>query len=209
MDANVPITDLLSKWNAGDERARDELFSRMYEQLREIAKWQRRKWCGNHTMNTTALVHELYEKLVRQPGAEIEDRTHFNRLAGQAMRHILVDYAKKKARQKRASDAEKVALDDVEPVLLTSDQIELLLDVDQALETLDSVHDRMTRVVEMHFYAGLTYQEIGDALGVSKKTVFRDWTKARAILHRQFRSGADTDAASSSFWAITLSPLIL
>jgi RNA polymerase sigma factor (TIGR02999 family) len=191
MDDHVPVTDLLARWNDGDVSARDELFARMYQELREIAEWQRRRWGGNHTMNTTALVHELYEKLAGQAEVDIEDRTHFNRLAGRAMRHILVDYAKKKSRKKRASDNEKVSLDDADTGLLSTNQLDLILDVNQALYMLESLDDRMTRVVEMHFFAGLTYQEIGDALGISKRSVSRDWTKARALLRRQFREASD------------------
>lgn len=187
MPDNTSIDSLLAAWTAGDEKARDRLFTLMYDELYEIARRQRQRWNGHHTMNTTALVHGLYEKLARQRTTHIEDRRHFHRLAGTAIRHILVDYAKRKARQKRAQDADKLPLHELDAYLPAGGVAEELIDIDRALIVLEELDVRMARVVEMHFFAGLTYQEIGDALGCSKKTVYRDWQKARAILHRELR----------------------
>jgi len=191
MAADAPITELLVGWKAGNEAARDQVFTLLYEEIRTIARQQRRRWNGNHTMNTTALVHGLYEKLAKQGRVQVADRHHFYRLTGQVIRHILVDYAKKKTRQKRASDAEKAPIHELDGVLQIDAQAEELIDIDRALAKLGVIDKRMAQVVEMHFFAGFTYQEIGDVLDLSKKTVHRDWTKARAILHRELR-GAGT-----------------
>jgi RNA polymerase sigma factor (TIGR02999 family) len=165
----------------------------MYDEIRDLARHPRRNWNGNHTVNTTALVHDVYEKLANQSRLRAEDRTHFMRLISQAMRHILVDYAKKKNRQKRLSDNDKAPLHDLEDLLPVDTQADELIDIDQALMKLEAMDKRLATVVEMHFFAGFTYQEIGDALGLSKQTIFRDWKKARAILHRELRGEASRD----------------
>jgi RNA polymerase sigma factor (TIGR02999 family) len=193
MPTDAPITEYLSDWESGDKAARDRIFSLMYDEIRDLARHQRRNWNGNHTVNTTALVHDVYEKLANQSRLRAEDRTHFMRLISQAMRHILVDYAKKKNRQKRLSDNDKAPLHDLEDLLPVDTQADELIDIDQALMKLEAMDKRLATVVEMHFFAGFTYQEIGDALGLSKQTIFRDWKKARAILHRELRGEASRD----------------
>lgn len=188
MNASPQITELLVSWREGDEGAKDQLFQAMYSELRQLAHQQRRQWRGNHTMNTTALVHELYIKLEGQSRIQARDRAHFNLIAGKALRHILVDYAKKWRRQKRGGDAPKLSLDDApESALLMEVQVDEVLGIDRALTRLGELNERLVQVVEMHFFGGFTYEEVAAALGVSKKTVSRDWTKARAWLRQELQ----------------------
>jgi RNA polymerase sigma factor (TIGR02999 family) len=194
MSIDAPITEYLSDWESGDKKARDRIFSLMYDEIRDIARHQRRQWNGNHTVNTTALVHDVYEKLAKQSRLRAEDRTHFMRLISKAMRHILIDYAKKKSRQKRLQDKDKAPLHDLQDFLPVDTQADELIDIDRALEKLEEMDERLATVVEMHFFAGYTYQEIGDALGLSKQTISRDWKKARAILHRELREDASDES---------------
>jgi RNA polymerase sigma factor (TIGR02999 family) len=193
MATDAPVTELLVDWQAGNEAARDKLFSVFYEEIREVARQQRHRWRGNQTMDTVALVHGLYEKLAKRSRIEASDRTHFQRLASQAIRHILVDYAKKKSRQKRASDQEKVAIEDVQHALPIEAQADELIDLDDALTKLEKIDERMAQVVEMRFFAGLGWEEIGEVLGISGRTARRDWNKARAFLRRALRNDMRLD----------------
>ena len=156
----------------------------VYEELRRIARRQRRGQPSGHTLNTTALVHESYLKLVKQPARSWEDRAHFLAAAAVAMRHILVSHARRRNAAKRGRGEALVTFDEalVEGSALNSDE---MLALDQALDRLDAASPRQRAVVECRVFGGLSHEEVAEALGVSVPTVRRDWRLARAFLARE------------------------
>ena len=160
----------------------DRLVPIVYAELRAIAHRQLGIGGRGGTLSTTALVHEAYMKLVDQPQGQWRDRTHFFAVAALAMRHVLVDRAKARGRLKRGGDQHHVRLD--EENISADDQPDALLELDEALTRLAAFDARLARVVEYRFFGGLTEQEIAEAMGVTLRTVQRDWVKARALLHR-------------------------
>jgi RNA polymerase sigma factor (TIGR02999 family) len=152
----------------------------VYEELRRAAKRQRRREREDDTLSTTALVHEAYLKLVDQTKADYRDRAHFFAAAALAMRRILVDRARERLAYKRGGALRRVDLDES---AVADDQSESLLELDEALSDLAKVDQRLARVVEYRFFGGLTEEETGAALGITARTVRRDWTKAKALLH--------------------------
>lgn len=177
------VTQLLEALRHDDagSTALDALFREVYDELQQLAHAQRRKLGGGDTMRTTALVHEAYRKLSRNASdAEWLDRTHFFAVAAKAMRHILINYARRKNAQKRGGEWTQIQLDDTP--LGTVDRAQILLDLDDALDRLETIDARMAQVVELRFFTGLSQKEIADALGVSTRTVRRDWRAARAWL---------------------------
>jgi RNA polymerase sigma factor (TIGR02999 family) len=153
--------------------------------LRAIAHRQLTRQAPGGTIETTALVHEAYLKIVDQSRASINDRAHFLALASLAMRHVLVDRAKARRRLKRDGDRWRVTLD--EQVIGVDDQPEVMLQLDEALNRLAGLAPRLARVVECRFFGGLTEEEIAIALGVTVRTVQRDWAKARMLLRRELQ----------------------
>lgn len=191
------VTRLLEALDGGDHAALDELFPILYEELRSLAHLQRRRWHGDDTLNTTALVHELYLKLADQNRVGVEGRAHFYALAGKAMRHILSNYARRRRAKKRGSGSLKLPLDEAklvagEKITLSEEQAELLAALDDALNRLEQVDPRRGSVVECRFYGGMSIPDTAAALGISPRTVKRDWVVAQAWLHRELRRGADT-----------------
>jgi RNA polymerase sigma factor (TIGR02999 family) len=183
MDDSIDLTGVLRSVRGGDLRAADRLFSLVYGELHRIARGQRGKWGGNETLNTTALVHEAYLKLVNQDAARWEDRAHFFATAAKAMRHILINYAERHAAAKRGGGAVHVPLGDAD--LVAPEAAEELLALDEALDALAAVHERSSRVVECRFFGGFGVQETADTLAVSRATVERDWAFASAWLRRE------------------------
>ena len=183
------VTELLVAWQAGDETAKDQLFVLLYEDLYRMARQQRDQWRGDNTLNTTALLHELFLKLSRQGVVRAEDRGQFNRFVAKALRHILMDYAKTRGRQRRGGGVVKVPLNAFyeNAVVALDAQQEVLFMMDEALAKLAVLNTRLSDVVELRFYAGLTYDEIALSLGITKRTVTRDWAKAKVWLHRILR----------------------
>lgn len=160
----------------------DALMPLVYEHLRQIARRQRRVR-GGETLNTTALVHEAYLKLADQSRVSWSDRAHFLALASVAMRHVLVDHAKARLTQKRGGALQRVVT--LENALVADDeQPEALLEINDALDRLATVDARLARVVECRFFGGLSEDETGEALGITTRTVQRDWVKARMLLRR-------------------------
>ncbi|HEX2166288.1 MAG TPA: sigma-70 family RNA polymerase sigma factor [Longimicrobiales bacterium] len=188
------VARLLEDMGGGDRQAVDELFAILYDELRDLAGRQRARWRGNHTINTTALVHEAYVRLVGQSRIHVEDRAHFRALAARAMRHILCDYARDAAAQKRGGHLEKLPFDELLAVpdagAFTASQSHTLVALDDALARLDDLDPRQGRVVECRFFGGLTIDETATALGISPRTVKRDWAMAQAWLHREMSAGA-------------------
>jgi len=172
------ITELLQRARAGDRPALDELLPLIYAELRRLAHAQHAH--GQATMlNTTALVHEAYLKLINQPELSWPDRRHFYAYAARAMRSILVDNARRRASDKRGGGA--VRDDDALERLQAGDESDLLA-VDQALDKLAGISDRLREVVELHVFAGLEFKDIAACMQVTERTIFRDWRKARALL---------------------------
>jgi RNA polymerase sigma factor (TIGR02999 family) len=182
MDSAVDVTSVLQAVRSGDPRAADELFSLVYGELHGIARSQRCRWGGNETLNTTALVHEAYLKLVRQEDANWESRAHFFAVAAKAMRHILINYAERQVAAKRGGGAVHVPLDEAN--LVAPEAAEELLALDEALHGLARVHERSSRVVECRFFGGFDIRETAETLAVSPSTVERDWAFASAWLRR-------------------------
>ena len=181
------VTQLLNAWRAGDETAKDQLFALLYEDLRLIAREQRNKWRGSSTLNTTALLHELYVRLSRQGVVRAEDRDQLKRFVAKALRHILIDYAEAQGRQRRGGGWVKMPLEALpgsEEGVAFDRQLEESLMIEAALSKLETIDARLAEVVELRFYGGLTHEEIARTLGVTKRTVTRDWAQAKLLLHR-------------------------
>jgi RNA polymerase sigma factor (TIGR02999 family) len=168
----------------------DRLMTLVYDELRAVARRQLRRWSPGQTLDTTALVHEAYFKLVDQTSAAGQDRAHFLSVAGVAMRQILVDAARRRTAKKRGGEDLRISLDELGPspggpeVSLLAVEI---LDLDKALISLAARNERLSRLVELRFFAGLTEEETAEILGISERTVRRDWWKARAFLFHALR----------------------
>ncbi|MDQ7065988.1 MAG: ECF-type sigma factor [candidate division KSB1 bacterium] len=181
------ITLLLRELREGDTGVVDRLMPLVYETLQAIARRQLRRERRYHTLDTTALVHEAYLKLVDQKRVEWQNRAHFFAIAAQAMRRILINYARKRLAEKRGGGQPLATFN--EQSMLRETRAEELLALDEALAALAHMHERQARVVEYRFFGGLTHEEIAHVLGVSVPTVRRDWRLARAYLTRELRRG--------------------
>jgi len=179
------ITGLLVAWRAGDRAAFDRLFPLVYDELRRVAHRQLGRERPDHTLGTTALVHEAYLKLVDQTRAQLTDRAHFFAVAARAMRRILVDYARRHRAAKRGGAQAPVSLDDT--MLLADQRADTLVALDEALTRLAEVEERLSRVVECRFFGGLTEEETAETLAVTARTVRRDWVKAKGWLYQAMR----------------------
>lgn len=185
-------SDLLDRVRRGDEQASDALFELVYDQLRSVAHRHRVGWHGNATMNTTALVHEAYLKLEAGVGHDWENQAHFLAVASKAIRHILVNYARDRTRQKRGDGKPHVPLDQLtsrasEPLESTEDHEARMLTLDAALRRLETRDRRQSRIVECRFFGDMTIQETAVALGISPASVSRGWSYARAWLCREMK----------------------
>jgi RNA polymerase sigma factor (TIGR02999 family) len=178
-----PITDLLLELTRGDREATEQLFLLVYDDLRRLAHRALARERPDHTLGTTGVVHEAYLRLVDQTRVEWRDRAHFYAIASQAMRRILVDYARRHHRQKRGGGQRPVTLDD--GAVSLEERSENLIALDDALSRLAALNPRLSRVVECRFFGGLTEEEIAEATGVTVRTVKRDWAKARAWLYEE------------------------
>lgn len=179
------VTRLLQLVAKGDSNAFDRLMPLVYDELREIARRQLREERPGHTLDTSALTHEAYLKLVDEE-VDWENRAHFFVLAARAMRQILIDYARKRNAQKRGGDWTRTTLS---PRHLRMDvQMGELLDLDEGLERFQDVDERASKVVELRFFGGMTEDEVAEVLDVSTRTVQRDWRKARAWLYKELYS---------------------
>jgi len=179
-------TDVLMELRSGRHGALDQLIPLVYNELRAIAHRQLAARARGSTLSTTALVHETYLKLVDQSRADWRDRAHFLAVASIAMRHVLVDRAKARATLKRGGERRRITLDDAH--IAVDDQAEALLQLDEAMNRLAELQPRLARVVECRFFGGLTEDEIAEALGVTVRTVQRDWAKARMLLQRELEA---------------------
>jgi RNA polymerase sigma factor (TIGR02999 family) len=180
------ITRALLAWGAGQADALDRLYPMIYEELRRIAHAQLRREVPGHTLDSAALVHEAYLKLVDQTRAQWSDRSHFFAVATQVMRRILVDYARAYRTAKRGGEFERIDLKDES--LAAAGRADTMIALDEALMRLETVDGRLSRVVECRFFGGLTEHETAEVLGVNPRTVRRDWAKARGWLHQALSS---------------------
>jgi RNA polymerase sigma factor (TIGR02999 family) len=177
------ITAQLIAWSHGDEAARDTLIPAVYQELRRMADHYFRGESPGHSLQPTALVHEAYLRLIDQTKVDWQNRAHFFGVAAQMMRRILVDHAKAKHRVKRGGTSPRVSLD--ETVNLSNERDVELVALDEALKALEQLDERKSHIVELRYFGGLTVHETAQVLGVSDKTVMRDWNLAKAWLYQQ------------------------
>jgi RNA polymerase sigma factor (TIGR02999 family) len=183
------LTVLLAEWRAGNQEAFDRLLPVVYEELRRLASAYMRAERPDHLLQTTALVHEAYLRLVDHPEASYETRNHFFAVAAQVMRHVLVDYARARCRAKRGSGVPHVSMDDV--AVISDERAEEVIAVDSALEGLMAFDLRKGQIFELRHFGGLSVDEAAEVLKVSPATVARDWRMAKAWLRRAIAPEAD------------------
>jgi RNA polymerase sigma factor (TIGR02999 family) len=188
--AQPEITALLQQLSAGSSEALHAIIPLVYRELRSIARHHLRREDPGHTLNTTALVHEAYLRLVDVRRVEWQDRTHFFAMASRMMRRILINYARQRKREKRGGGRVPLSLEERD--LPIDQNLDDLLALDEALTRLEASNERRCRVVECRFFAGLEIDEIAQVLGVSPGTVKRDWRLARLWLNRQLAAGPST-----------------
>jgi RNA polymerase sigma factor (TIGR02999 family) len=178
----TPVTKLLLRWREGDRDALEQLMPLVYEELRRLARAYLRGERADHTLQSTALVHEAYLRLAGQNPPQWQNRAHFFAIAARVMRRILVDHARARAADKRGSGVCTLALDEA---LAPAQKINLdVIALDSALTQLAELDDQQSQIVELRFFAGLTIEDTSEALGISPATVKRDWLVARAWLFR-------------------------
>ena len=177
-----PVSDLLVRWRGGDPAALEALLPLVYDELRRLARHYLKAERPNHTLQSTALVHEAYLRLAGQEPSQLQDRAHFFGVAAHIMREILVDHARRRRAAKR-NFGYQITLE--EGVMASQENNLDLLTLDSALNQLMRLDPQQARIVEMRFFAGLTIEETSRVLGVSAATVKRDWMTARAWLHRE------------------------
>ena len=181
------VTSLLKQFTQGDKEAAEKLIPLVYDELKRLARSYMRREAPDHTLQTTALVHEAYLKLVGQRSANWQSRSHFFGIAAQLMRRILIDHARGQLREKRGGG--KAILPLKADLAFSPEQSEELMRLDEALDRLSVLDPRQGKVVELRFFGGLSVEETSGFLGVSPKTVKRDWVVAKAWLHAELRRG--------------------
>jgi RNA polymerase sigma factor (TIGR02999 family) len=185
------VTMLLKDWRGGDSQALDQLLQAVYESLHKMAGRCLRAERGGNTLSSTALVHEAYLRLV-DADVDWNDRVHFYAVSARVMRRILIDHAKEHGRAKRGGGGERVAFD--EAAMVGASPPDALLELDAALSRLARHDPRKSEIVELLFFGGLTYDEVGEALGISRATVDRELRLAKAWLHRELSLSAGAGA---------------
>jgi RNA polymerase sigma factor (TIGR02999 family) len=182
-EKNDPIADFLTAYERGDENARAEMFALLYDELRARATRLAGKHGRNETLRATAIVHEVYLRLARGEGVSWRDRTHFLAAASRTMRHVLIDYARNRGRQKRQADGVRVAVDEI--LDSYQDRAIDLEALDAALTRLAGFDPVMAQAVELRFFGGASVEETAQLLGLSKRTLERRWETVRAWLRSQ------------------------
>lgn len=186
------VTQLLIDWGNGDQAALDRLMPLVHAELRRMARRYMSRQNPGHTLQTTALINEAFLKLVGSHDKHFQNRAHFFGVAAQAMRHILVDYARAKQYEKRGGGAQQVSLD--EALTVSAERAAELVALDDALKELANIDSRKSRVVELRYFGGLSVEETAEVLNVSAVTVMRDWSLAKAWLHRELSKGGENDS---------------
>jgi RNA polymerase sigma factor (TIGR02999 family) len=179
------VTALLSELARGNQEAAEKLVPLVYDELKRLARGYMRRERQDHTLQPTALVNEAYLKLVRQDSVKWQSRSHFIGIAAQLMRRVLIDHARGQLREKRGGANEVLQLN--EALAFSPEQSEELVKLDEALKRLAAIDPRQSRVVELRFFGGLSGEETAELLGISLKTVKRDWSLAKAWLHGELR----------------------
>jgi RNA polymerase sigma factor (TIGR02999 family) len=193
METTAPtVSQLLQRWSEGDQGALDQLTPLVYDELRRMARRYMKQQPAGHTLQTTALIHEAYLRLVGQKEKHWGNRAHFFAVAAQAMRHILVDYARARKMAKRGGGAYQVSLD--EALVIGPEGGDDLVALNDALDALAKLDRRQSQVVELRFFGGLTEEEISEVLNVSTRTVRSDWRLARSWLLRELDREKRDDA---------------
>jgi RNA polymerase sigma factor (TIGR02999 family) len=183
------VTTLLLEWSGGNRAALDELMPLIYAEFRQLASRALSRERPNHTLQSTALAHELYLKLIDQKRAQWRDREHFFAMASQIIRRILVDYARRLHAQRRGGLDTRITLD--EALAPQQDRDLNLVELDNALEALSQIDSQQAKIIELRFFGGLSIEATGRILGVSPSTVNREWNLARAWLYRELSRSAD------------------
>lgn len=182
------VTRWLLAWSDGDQAALDQLMPLVYDELRHLAHSYLKRERPGHTLQTTALVNEAYLRLIDQHRVEWQNRAHFFGIASQLMRRILVDHARSRHVAKRGGGARQVSLD--EAMVVSAERAAEVVALDEALTALAAIDRRKSQIVEMRFFGGLSIEETAEVLAVSPGTVMRDWTLAKAWLHREISQEA-------------------
>ncbi len=188
MNDSGNITQILQAWSDGNQAALDELLPIIYDELHRQAARYLRKERTDHTLQPTALVHEAYLKLIGQENVRWQNRSHFFAIAANAMRRILVDYARTRNREKRGGALENLPLDDAALQIAAKEKTIDLVALDEALNRLAEFDERQARIVELKYFSGLDNDETAEVLGVSNVTVRRDWNLAKAWLFQQLKN---------------------
>ncbi len=186
------VTQLLLAWNGGDDAALDKLMPLVYDELRKAAKRYMRREPVGHTLQTAALVNEVYLRLIDAKNVRWQDRAHFFAISARLMRRVLVEFARRRHQLKRGGEIHQVSID--EALAFGQDQGADVVALDDALTALARLNLRQSRVVELRFFGGLSEEEIAEALKVSPRTVRNDWRVARAWLYRELNKGKDNDS---------------
>jgi RNA polymerase sigma factor (TIGR02999 family) len=181
-ESSGDVTKLLRHWRTGDEKALGELLPLVYNELRRVARAALRRERPDHTLQSTALVHEAYLRLMGSEPPELRNRPHFIAVASRLIRQVLVDYARERGAAKRDGGC-RIAAEYLEGLAVADDAE--LLELDEALNDLYRTDERQAKIVDMKFFGGLSSPEVSEVLGLSRVTVDRDWATARAWLHRQ------------------------
>lgn len=187
------VTQLLIEWRDGDKTALDKLVPLVYDELRRLAHYYMRRERASHTLQTSGLVNEAYLRLVDHKGMRWQNREHFYAVAAQAMRRILVDYARSRNYAKRGGEVRIVELD--EAAIVAKKQVADLVALDDALQDLAAIDPRKSRIVEMRYFGGMSVEETASVLGVAPITVMREWSAAKAWLLRQMSAENTSDDA--------------
>ena len=189
------VTKLLQEWSVGNREALDKLLPLVYDELRRLAHSYLAHERADHTLQTTALVHEAYLKLIDQRSVNWQNRAHFFAISAQAMRRILLDNARRHTAAKRGSGGQKVSLEEV-ATLSRDTASESLIALDEALQRLAAIDPDQGRIVELRYFGGLTIEETAEVLNTSPSTVQREWTTARAWLYQAITGEGDVVADS-------------
>ncbi|MBI2685161.1 MAG: sigma-70 family RNA polymerase sigma factor [Acidobacteria bacterium] len=189
------ITELLHRFQSGDQEAQSQLINAVHDELHVIAARYMRREKGGHTLQTTALVNEAYMKLVNLKVANWQDRAHFYAVAARVMRRILVDHARKHIAGKRGGGIDVLSLN--EGLVFTPGRSSQIVELDEALTRLAQTDERACRVIELRFFGGLSVEEAAEVLKISPRTVKREWMFARAWLRSEFGLGPERDAAGA------------
>ena len=187
------VTQLLVNWSQGDQAALEKLMPLVYGELRRLASAYLRRERSNHTLQSTALVHEAFMRMVHQQEVQWRNRAHFYAIAAQMIRRILVDYARSQHAEKRGSGAIKLELDEAMAVAQAGPDVDLL-GLNDALDRLAELDERQGRIVELRFFAGLSIEETAEVMSLSPASIKREWQTARAWLFREMTRTAAYDA---------------